>query len=76
MIKKGASQEQNLCLVSSSYRLRTRMRDQDKSLKTTNGALWEVVKTYSEEQVLHLKFLMSSLTALDLFSISQFCATD
>ncbi|KAJ8356323.1 hypothetical protein SKAU_G00191170, partial [Synaphobranchus kaupii] len=38
-------------LAEMVEKLKTRMRDQDKSLKTTNGALWEVVKTYSEEQL-------------------------
>ncbi|XP_061096995.1 kinetochore scaffold 1 [Conger conger] len=38
-------------LAEMVEKLRTRMRDQEKSLKTTNDALWELVKAYSEEQL-------------------------
>ncbi|XP_064195599.1 kinetochore scaffold 1 [Anguilla rostrata] len=38
-------------LTEMVEKLKTRMRDQDKSLKTTNEALWEEAKTYSEEQL-------------------------
>ncbi|XP_036405221.1 kinetochore scaffold 1 [Megalops cyprinoides] len=38
-------------LTEMVERLKTRMRDQDNTLKATNESLWEVVKSYSEEQL-------------------------
>ncbi|KAI1897907.1 hypothetical protein AGOR_G00088120 [Albula goreensis] len=38
-------------LTEMVEKLKTRMRDQDIPLKTANEALWEVVRTYSEEQL-------------------------
>ncbi|KAG9344834.1 hypothetical protein JZ751_010523 [Albula glossodonta] len=38
-------------LTEMVEKLKTRMRDQDILLKTANEALWEVVRTYSEEQL-------------------------